>query len=50
VVGPGRFGLGFAAAVHEAGCGDLVLCGRRRLDEVVVERDDFDPSTLGRRF
>jgi 2-dehydropantoate 2-reductase len=42
VVGPGAIGVVFAAAVQEAGRGELVLCARRRLDEVILERDNRD--------
>jgi 2-dehydropantoate 2-reductase len=42
VVGPGAIGGAFAAAVQQTGYGDLVLCARRPLDELVVDRDDGD--------
>ena len=46
VVGPGAIGGVFAAAVQETGSGDLVLCARRPLREVVVDRDDGDPVVV----
>jgi 2-dehydropantoate 2-reductase len=46
VVGPGAIGGAFAAAVQQTGYGDLVLCARRPLDELVVDRDDGDSVVL----
>jgi len=39
-VGPGAIGGAFAAAVQQTGYGDLVLCARRPLPELVVDRHD----------
>lgn len=46
VVGPGAIGAVFAAAVQEAGHGELVLCARRPLEQVVVERDGRSPVVV----
>jgi len=46
VVGPGAIGIVFAAAAQKAGRAELVLCGRRPLDEVVVERDEHEPVVV----
>jgi 2-dehydropantoate 2-reductase len=46
VVGPGAIGGAFAAAVQETGYGDLVLCARRPLGELVVDRDGGDSVVL----
>lgn len=46
VVGPGVIGIVFAAAVQQAGQGELVLCARRPLSEVVVNRDEHDPVVV----
>jgi 2-dehydropantoate 2-reductase len=40
VVGVGAIGAAVAAAVQSAGGHELLLCGRRALDRVVVERPD----------
>ena len=40
VVGVGAIGAAMAAAVQTAGGHDLLLCGRRALDQVVVELPD----------
>jgi 2-dehydropantoate 2-reductase len=39
VVGPGAIGATFAAAVQEAGGHELMLCARRPLERIAIERD-----------
>lgn len=46
VVGPGAIGAAFAACAVEAGRRDLVVCGRRPLDRIVVTRDGRDPVVV----
>jgi 2-dehydropantoate 2-reductase len=46
VIGPGAIGIVFAAAVQEAGRGELILCARHPLSEVVVDRDEHDPVVV----
>jgi len=47
VVGVGAIGATVAAAVQDAGDHELVLCARRPVDEVVVERPDGGEVVLG---
>jgi len=46
VVGPGAIGAVFAASAVQAGQRDLLLCGRRPLDGLVVTRDGRDPVVI----
>ncbi|MEN3281311.1 MAG: 2-dehydropantoate 2-reductase [Solirubrobacteraceae bacterium] len=46
VVGVGAIGATVAAAVQEAGGHEIVLCARRPLERVVVERPDGDEVVL----
>jgi 2-dehydropantoate 2-reductase len=43
VIGPGAVGSVFAVVIQQAGHKEMVLCARRRLDRIAVDRDGHDP-------
>jgi 2-dehydropantoate 2-reductase len=46
VIGPGAIGAVFAAAAQQAGPGQIVICGRRPLEELVVCPDGQQPIAI----
>jgi 2-dehydropantoate 2-reductase len=46
VIGPGAIGAVLAAAAQQAGRGQLVICGRRPLGELVVCPDGQPPIAI----